>query len=77
MAKKKELTEEERGNLEAELRALHSSLSAASSGVGDWKVIKCYEATLKGTSAPYNVEELLAERQQIRDRINEIEALLS
>ena len=77
MAKKKELTEEERGNLEAELRALHSSLSAASSGVGDWKVIKCYEATLKSTPAPYNVEELLAERQQIRDRINEIEALLS
>lgn len=77
MAKKKELTEEERGNLEAELRALHSSLSAASSGVGDWKVIKCYEATLKGILAPYNVEELLAERQQIRDRINEIEALLS
>ena len=77
MAKKKELTEEERGNLEAELRALHSSLSAASSDVGDWKVIKCYEATLKGTPAPYNVEELLAERQQIRDRINEIEALLS
>jgi hypothetical protein len=27
MAKKKELTEEERGNLEAELRALHSSLA--------------------------------------------------
>jgi len=77
MAKKKELTEEERGNLEAELRALHSSLSAASSGVGDWKVIKSYEATLKGIPAPYNVEELLAERQQIRDRINEIEALLS
>lgn len=77
MAKKKELTEKERGNLEAELRALHSSLSAASSGVGDWKVIKCYEATLKGIPEPYNVEELLAERQQIRDRINEIEALLS
>ena len=42
-----------------------------------WKVIKCYEATLKGIPAPYNVEELLVERQQIRDRINEIEALLA
>ena len=77
MEKKKEHTEEERGALEAELRVLHSRLGASSSSVGDWKVIKCYEATLKGIEPPYDVEELLAERQQIRDRINEIETQLA
>ena len=77
MAKKKELTETERGNLEAELRVLQSRLDATTSEVGDWKIVKCYEAALIGEPAPYDIEALHTERQQIRDRINEIEALLS
>ena len=34
----------ERLKIEARIGELVSSLSAASSGIGDWKVIKCYEA---------------------------------
>lgn len=42
----------------------------------DYQVIKCYEASLTGESLPYDVQELHANRQALRDRINELEALL-
>lgn len=38
----------------------------------DYKVIKCYEYTLVGKEPPYDVEELHAERQAIRDTINKL-----
>lgn len=61
-----------RGDLEAELRALHSQLDASSSDVGDWKIIKIYEARLQNLPDPYNYEELSAKREGIRERIREI-----
>ena len=39
----------------------------------DYKIIKC-EYQLAGLEAPYNVAELHAERQAIRDKINTLEA---
>ena len=39
----------------------------------DYKVIKCAECQLLGQEMPYNVAELHAERQIIRDKINELE----
>ncbi len=39
----------------------------------DYKVIKCYEASLVGADAPYDVNELHQERQEIRDEINRLE----
>ena len=39
----------------------------------DYKVIKCSECQLLGQEMPYDVIELHAERQAIRDRINELE----
>ena len=39
----------------------------------DYKIIKCYEYQLSGLELPYNIAELHAERQAIRDRINAIE----
>lgn len=64
---------------EARIRELVSSLSAPSSAIGDWKVIKCYEAKLLGEELPYDLPELMAERQKARDEINrlqeEIEAM--
>lgn len=60
------------GDLEAELRALHSQLDASSSDVGDWKIIKIYEARLQNLPDPYNYEELSAKREAIRERIREI-----
>ena len=49
-----------------------SRLQASTSDIGDWKIIKCYEATLKGVEPPYNVEELLRERQAVRNEINDL-----
>ena len=39
----------------------------------DYKIIKCSEYNLAGQSLPYEIEELHAKRQALRDRINELE----
>ena len=39
----------------------------------DYKVIKCSECQLLGMELPYDVEELHAQRQALRDQINELE----
>lgn len=56
--------------VEQEIRNLTSVLESSVSDIGDWKVIKCYEASLKGERMPYNVDDLLYRRQIIRDKIN-------
>jgi hypothetical protein len=63
--------------LNAERAQLMSSLSANTSPVGDWKIIKIYEARLKGEQDPYDFEQLSAARQAARDRINEIQEELA
>ena len=42
----------------------------------DYKVTKCYEASLLGIELPYDIAILHSERQSIRDKVNELEALL-
>ena len=39
----------------------------------DYKIIKCSECQLLGQDMPYDVAELHAQRQAIRDKINELE----
>lgn len=39
----------------------------------DYKIIKCSECSLAGEELPYDIAELHAERQAIRDEINELE----
>ena len=78
MAKKKtELTGEERSAIESQIRTLISKLDAPTSDLGDWKIIKIYEARLNGESDPYNYEELKAARQAVRDEINALQAQLA
>jgi hypothetical protein len=78
MAKKKtELTKEERDAIESQLRTLQSRLDAPTSDVGDWTIIKIYEARLSGESDPYKFEELKAARQAVRDEINALQARLA
>lgn len=43
---------------------------------GDYQIIKCYEASLTNVKMPYDIEELHNQRQQIRDKINELETKL-
>ena len=45
-------------------------LSSPVSKYGDWKIAKIYEARLNGEPDPYNADELIAKRQEIRDSIN-------
>ena len=71
---------EEREELEAELRCLTSRLCSNRDELGDWKLSKIQEYNLLGLECPYTEEELNTyhtERQKIRDRINEIEERLS
>ncbi|WP_320980061.1 hypothetical protein [Bacteroides sp.] len=42
----------------------------------DYKVMKCYEATLLNLPLPYNIDEVHQTRQEYRDRINELEQYL-
>jgi hypothetical protein len=39
----------------------------------DYKIIKCYEASLLSEEMPYNLEELLAQRKAWREEINALE----
>lgn len=73
---KTELDPMERDRIESEIRTLVSSLDAPTSDIGDWKIVKIYEARLKGEPDPYDYEELAARRQEARDRINELQQQL-
>ena len=63
--------------LRAELAQLMGNLAVNTSPIGDWKVIKIYEARMKGESDPYDFDELAAARQATRQRINEVQAELA
>lgn len=73
---KSKKTEIDRERIESEIRTLQSKLDAPTSDIGDWKIIKIYEARLSGESNPYDYEELKAARQAVRDKINELQAQL-
>lgn len=66
----------EREIIESSIRALVSKLDAPTSEIGDWKIIKIYEARLQGEPDPYDYDELAAARQAVRDEINELQAQL-
>ena len=57
-------------NKEAEIRTLRSELAANTSDIGDYRVIKIYEARLQKKDDPYNLEELLQKREDVRKRID-------
>ncbi len=73
---KSKKTEIDRERIESEIRTLQSKLDAPTSDIGDWKIIKIYEARLSGESDPYDYEGLKAARQAVRDKINELQAQL-
>lgn len=59
-----------------EIRNLEADLTSNASEIGDYKIIKCYEASLQGKPMPYDVNELMTARQKVRDRINELQKQL-
>ena len=60
--------------LKQEIINLEARLSSNTSDIGDYRIIKCYEAALAQKEAPYDVAALIAERQKVRDSINTLEA---
>lgn len=69
------MDEKERAILikQQEICNLKTKLSGDNSGVGDYKIVKTYEARLKGEADPYDTDTLLNERQAIRDEINKLQ----
>ena len=63
---------EKRNALNAERASLMSALAANTSSIGDWKVMKIYEARMRGEADPYDFEQLSIARQEARDRLNVI-----
>lgn len=57
-----------------EIISLSARLSANTSDIGDWKIIKIYEAKLKGEDDPYDADALMKSRQEARDQINALQA---
>jgi hypothetical protein len=55
-------------SVEEQIAALKEQLSST-----DYKIIKCSEAQLVGEELPYDITALHAERQAIRNQINELE----
>lgn len=54
-----------------EIQALKDSLAES-----DYQITKCYEASLIGEPLPYDIVALHTQRQQQRDKINELEATI-
>lgn len=69
--------QEKRNTIESEIRGLVSSLDAPTSDIGDWKIVKIYEARLQGEDDPYDYDTLATKRQEVRDRINELQEELA
>lgn len=56
--------------------ALTYRLSSETSDIGDYRIIKCYEASLLGKPLPYDIEELSIKRQEVREEINKLKKML-
>ena len=56
---------------------LKASLTSNDSVIGDYRITKCYEASLIGLDMPYDIEKLHQQRQSVRDEINKLEALIA
>lgn len=69
-----EMTERQR--IEIQIACLQQKLSEPTSVIGDWKIIKIYEARLQNRPDPYNYEELAQARQAVRNQINELQTQL-
>ncbi len=55
----------------SQIQELKDNLAAS-----DYKITKCYEATMTSQPLPYDLQSVVMQRQEIRDKINELESLL-
>lgn len=57
----------------AEICVLMNRLNSQASDIGDWKIIKIYEARLQNLDDPYDASALMAERASVRESINALQ----
>lgn len=58
---------------EEEIKAQRIAELKAELNSADYKIIKCSECSLAGEELPYDIAELHAQRQALRDEINQLE----
>ena len=63
-------------SISQEIINLKLELSSATSEIGDYRIIKTYEARLNNEKDPYDTKSILAKRQEIRDKINALQQKL-
>ena len=73
MELRENMTSDEKQAKQQEIINLTSQLSSTQSEIGDWKITKTYEARLRGEEDPYDTNALMDARQEVRDRINELQ----
>lgn len=59
------------------ISSLKKMLTSTDSNIGDYRITKCYEASLIGLDMPYNIADLHKARQAVRDEINQLESLIT
>ena len=64
-------------DVERELIELRGALSSETSEYGDYRIIKTFEAQLKGDPDIYNITPIMEKREKMRLRINELEAKMA
>ena len=57
-----------------EIINLRCNLTSDVSEIGDYKIVKTYEARLQNEADPYDTTDLLKKRQEVRDKINQLES---
>lgn len=56
--------------IQTKILRLRNQLSADTSDIGDYKIMKIYEARINAEPDPYSADTLIAQRQAARDHIN-------
>ena len=64
-------------SVKKQISKLKSSLTSNDSEIGDYRITKCYEASLLSKELPYDIADLYKKRQCVRDEINRLEELVS
>ena len=68
--------EQQMKTISQEIINLKLELSSATSEIGDYRIIKTYEARLNNEKDPYDTKSILAKHQEIRDKINVLQQQL-
>ena len=64
---------DERQRISQRIIDLEVELDSSASRIGDWAIIKCLECEKLGKEIPYDLDDIMAKRQAVRDEINALQ----